>query len=264
MSPAKRRLIITLVTLLLVALVPSAVIAAGGTFTDDDTSAFEADIEWLAGAGVTSGCNPPDFTEFCPNDSVKRGQMAAFMRRFAAFLGAEDGVVSEADSAAEADNAGTVDDKNAIDFQPALFAFASEDNISVSGPETKDVVDASVTTTDLLGCFIGTFERSDILVRASGYIGNLGPTEAAKLHLTANGTEIDGTTRIINGAPNSFAMEWLFKGSGGTEDFALVVDEVTSDSFNVIDAVITVEVVQDTQCEFLVITLDDPAEETTE
>jgi hypothetical protein len=51
------------------------------TFEDDDGSIFEDDIEWLAATGVTKGCNPPDNTQFCPNDFVTRGQMAAFLER---------------------------------------------------------------------------------------------------------------------------------------------------------------------------------------
>jgi hypothetical protein len=52
-----------------------------GTFRDDDGSIFEADIEWLAGEGVTKGCNPPANNRFCPDESVTRAQMAAFLVR---------------------------------------------------------------------------------------------------------------------------------------------------------------------------------------
>jgi hypothetical protein len=65
----------------------------------DDTNTFHDDISWLADAGVTLGCNPPANANFCPEDNVTRGQMSAFMRRFAAYLGAEDGTVSNADDA---------------------------------------------------------------------------------------------------------------------------------------------------------------------
>lgn len=51
------------------------------TFGDDDGSPFEADIERLAAAGITKGCNPPDNDLFCPNAPVTRGQMAAFLNR---------------------------------------------------------------------------------------------------------------------------------------------------------------------------------------
>ncbi len=50
-------------------------------FADDNGSTFETDIEWLAATGVTKGCNPPTNNRFCPEDSVTRGQMAAFLHR---------------------------------------------------------------------------------------------------------------------------------------------------------------------------------------
>jgi type 1 glutamine amidotransferase len=54
---------------------------SSGTFTDDDGSVFEDDIEWLAAQGITLGCNPPANTRFCPNGHVTRGQLAAFLVR---------------------------------------------------------------------------------------------------------------------------------------------------------------------------------------
>ena len=44
-------------------------------------STFAADIGKLATAGITRGCNPPANTEFCPDDPVTRGQLAAFFFR---------------------------------------------------------------------------------------------------------------------------------------------------------------------------------------
>jgi hypothetical protein len=52
-----------------------------GRFADDDGSLFEADIEALAAAGITAGCNPPDNTRFCPDAPVSRGEMAVFLTR---------------------------------------------------------------------------------------------------------------------------------------------------------------------------------------
>lgn len=77
----------------------------GDSFTDDDDSIFEGDIERLAESGVTRGCNPPDNTLFCPDDPVTRGQMAAFLvRAFEYTDGAgsdqfsdDDGLVFESD-----------------------------------------------------------------------------------------------------------------------------------------------------------------------
>lgn len=53
----------------------------GDLFNDDDGSIFETDIDRLATAGVTKGCNPPTNDRFCPTQNVTRGQMAAFLHR---------------------------------------------------------------------------------------------------------------------------------------------------------------------------------------
>ncbi len=55
--------------------------AGSDQFSDDNGSVFEADIERLAEAGVTKGCNPPANDLFCPASPVTRGQMAAFLHR---------------------------------------------------------------------------------------------------------------------------------------------------------------------------------------
>jgi hypothetical protein len=47
-------------------------------FTDDETSTFEADINALAKAGITTGCTA---TTFCPRSNVSREQMAGFLHR---------------------------------------------------------------------------------------------------------------------------------------------------------------------------------------
>lgn len=75
------------------AIVVTAVLAAATTSTvalashrfDDVSSGnvFHEDITWLKESGVTVGCNPPANTEYCPEESVTREQMAAFMRRLA-------------------------------------------------------------------------------------------------------------------------------------------------------------------------------------
>lgn len=47
-------------------------------FGDDDGTTHEADINRLAHAGITKGCTA---TEFCPDRSVLRGEMATFLAR---------------------------------------------------------------------------------------------------------------------------------------------------------------------------------------
>lgn len=50
-------------------------------FTDDDASPHEGDINAIADAGVTFGCNPPANDGFCPDQPVTRAQMASFLVR---------------------------------------------------------------------------------------------------------------------------------------------------------------------------------------
>ncbi|VAW06414.1 hypothetical protein MNBD_ACTINO02-1638 [hydrothermal vent metagenome] len=243
-----RKLLVVLAALLVVSVIPVAVFAASDTFNDDDGSIFEADIEWLAGAGVTAGCNPPDNDSFCPDAGVTRGQMAAFMRRFAQYLGAEDGTVSNAD------NAGQLGGMNRYQFQPALFGFDNGSAV-VAGNGVYEAASASVTTSGPLVCVIGTFSQADILVRASGYTSGVGTGESATFEITANGSGIGETTRSLEENDGSFAMEWLYTSGGGTDTFALRASEGSGDSYTLANAQITVEVIQDTRCEGFIIVL---------
>jgi hypothetical protein len=74
-------------------------------FYDDDDSIFEADIERLAAAGITRGCNPPTNDRYCPDSRVTRGQMAAFLVRALGYTdsGAGDLFVDDDGSVFEAD-----------------------------------------------------------------------------------------------------------------------------------------------------------------
>jgi hypothetical protein len=76
-----RLLALTVAGLLGFATVAVAQLPPGGTFLDDNGSVHEGNIEAIAAADITRGCNPPDNTQFCPDDSVTRGQMAAFLVR---------------------------------------------------------------------------------------------------------------------------------------------------------------------------------------
>ncbi len=65
---------------------PNAIVARfltddSGRFVDDDASVHEDDIAELASRGITTGCNPPESSLFCPDDAVTRAQMASFLIR---------------------------------------------------------------------------------------------------------------------------------------------------------------------------------------
>lgn len=50
-------------------------------FVDDGDTVYEDDINSLAAARITRGCNPPQNDLYCPHDTLSRGQMAAFLVR---------------------------------------------------------------------------------------------------------------------------------------------------------------------------------------
>ncbi|MPZ51759.1 MAG: hypothetical protein GEU79_03330 [Acidimicrobiia bacterium] len=81
--------------LVVVAVVASVLITAplsvwaSHRFNDvGDDNVFHDDIDWLADNGITLGCNPPENTEFCPEEPVTRQEMAAFLHRMASQGGA--------------------------------------------------------------------------------------------------------------------------------------------------------------------------------
>ncbi len=100
-------------------------VSASHQFTDvPDTNVFHDNIGWMSDNGITAGCNPPDFDEYCPKDNVTREQMAAFMQRLA-----EGKVVDAATavSAESADDADMLDGLDANQLSRVAYAVATND-----------------------------------------------------------------------------------------------------------------------------------------
>ena len=75
-----------------------------GAFVDDDSSVFRSDIDWMAGEGITKGCNPPLNDKYCPDAAVTRSQMAAFLVRALDLTDRlDDPFIDDDDSVFEAD-----------------------------------------------------------------------------------------------------------------------------------------------------------------
>jgi len=92
--------IILLVVSTTLLIAPLTAYATTSMFADvPNDHIFVNDINWMKTAGITNGCG--DGTNYCPNDNVTRGQMAAFMHRLATKR-----VV----------NAGTLDGRDSADF----------------------------------------------------------------------------------------------------------------------------------------------------
>ncbi|MPZ52713.1 MAG: bifunctional metallophosphatase/5'-nucleotidase [Acidimicrobiia bacterium] len=80
----RSRLSIILTTAMVASLLMLAALPGGASHQFDDVPddhLFHDDISWLSENGITFGCNPPDNTLYCPDRSVTRGEMAAFLVR---------------------------------------------------------------------------------------------------------------------------------------------------------------------------------------
>ena len=87
-----RRTWTRVILVLVLVVIPTAAAIGSHRFIDVPTNhVFHDDISWLADQGNTRGCNPPANTQFCPDDPVTRGQMAAFMKRFSDTVSAPGG-----------------------------------------------------------------------------------------------------------------------------------------------------------------------------
>src|SRR5689334_10615278 len=64
------RAVATVTLTMLVALVPLSIFAAGPFIDLDPNSPHNDNIEAIRQAGITKGCDPPDFTRYCPKDNV--------------------------------------------------------------------------------------------------------------------------------------------------------------------------------------------------
>ncbi len=82
---------------------PPEPLPTSGFWDVDDSHVFAAHVGWLAEEGVTRGCNAPWNDEFCPDDPVTRGQMAAFLVRALDLPAGEAPFTDTADSGFEAD-----------------------------------------------------------------------------------------------------------------------------------------------------------------
>lgn len=54
---------------------------SGDYFTDDNDSIFENNINRIAEAGITKGCDPPENNHFCPDRGLTRGELATILVR---------------------------------------------------------------------------------------------------------------------------------------------------------------------------------------
>jgi hypothetical protein len=203
------------------ALVPVAAYASH-TFTDvPDTNVFHGDISWLADAGVTLGCNPPDNDQFCPSDTVTREQMAAFLRRLA-----ENQVVDAASVQGVVPSVGLAE----LDWGPITDTTATTlDTITVDVPSAGMIyiqvagnlhINADATSSDAINAYagIGVCTAADTLAAADcGPGSNLAvyyqdPDNADDTIFGANNATPGFSRTILVEAPSAGPMTFYVNG----------------------------------------------------
>lgn len=126
-SDRSRQRLPTTVTIIVTALIvaPATALASHG-FTDVRSGEFfhEA-VDWMKDNDVTVGCNPPNNTEYCPNDFVTRGEMAVFLER----LDTKDVFLRPGEVELEGGDADTLDGKDSSEFLGVTEKAANSDQL---------------------------------------------------------------------------------------------------------------------------------------
>lgn len=84
---AARRLLPIMIVAVLVALIPLTALADFAFLDLDPNSPHNDNIAAIKAAGITKGCDPPAFVQYCPKDFVTREEMASFLARTAGLGG---------------------------------------------------------------------------------------------------------------------------------------------------------------------------------
>lgn len=207
---------------LLIALVPLSILAADFAFLDlNSGSPHNDNIAAIKAAGITKGCNPPAYDNYCPNGLVTREEMASFLARTAGLGG--NPPVANAQTAANASAVGG--------YAPsgiARVAMARKNTETILTPAAAPVLvltlkaptagflhatSTSVASTDSPGpnCRVRHYLRDD---------QNTGPQSAAGTH-HANGVTAELTTAqtyVFTVAPGTrtVTMFAFYEGTCGT------------------------------------------------
>lgn len=115
------------------ACIPAVAFAAGGQFTDDENTFYEASANAIYADGITAGCNATN-TLYCGDQPVTRGQMAVFIAQ-AVGLNGNDGVATlTAGSFRYATPVTRADDVHAVEFMRTAPAGPGTGLIAESAP----------------------------------------------------------------------------------------------------------------------------------
>lgn len=166
---------------------------ASHQFTDvPDSNVFHNAIDWMKDNAITVGCNPPVNDQYCPGDSVTRGQMAAFMKRLSEKEVVNAATAVNATNATNADDADLLDGLDSTELIPILAAQANQTGnlSSAARVETNSVtIDAPVDGV--------------LMISGSVFVNHGGVALSMGLF-----PKVDGTLFLGNAASGWSALKW--------------------------------------------------------
>jgi hypothetical protein len=221
-----RRVRVALMAALLMALVPLVLLAAG-SFTDlDPASPHNANIAAIQAAGITKGCDPPDFTQYCPKDTVTREEMASFLARLGGLGG--NPPVANALTAVSAQTAATAATAGTLGGYPAngLARVARGSTVNKIAAGTFTIVQTVSLTAPAPGFVLVTATAS-----ADAVGGPACGTCLVAYRLARNGSDFS-PVETCNLPPGSqyvgLAITWVFPVAAGEQSFALAASQFPS------------------------------------
>jgi hypothetical protein len=132
-----------------------------GRFVDDDGNPFEAEIEAIAAAGITNGCNPPTNDRFCPDQHVSRAEMAAFLIRS---LGLEGSL---------SPHQGFFPDVPQGSWFAPYVELLFEIGITTGYPDGTYRPEATVSRAEMAAFLVRAFDDPDVLPPANGLFADI-------------------------------------------------------------------------------------------
>ena len=232
-SRRRSRFVAALALVALALLIPLGALAAG-SFTDlNPGSGHNPNIQAIADVGITTGCNPPDFTQYCPNDLVTREQMASFLAR-AAGLGANPPVANAktAQTAANATNATNAQNAAALQGRPANAlsrAAAAQTKSALSGATGGSLNVVNVTITAPGPGYVIVNGATEFVSNACDTANDECRFQAYLTHAGANDTSPSFSVFLGGNGKNErdiASMSWVFPVQAGPQLFTIQVKQL--------------------------------------
>lgn len=121
-----------LLVALLMATAPLSLLAASFTDLPAPDQGHNANINAIAAAGITKGCNPPANDQFCPFDPVTRQEMASFLARLGG-LGSNPPVANAQTAQTVPDNSVTAAKLSAAGVPPGQVLVSGGSGVAWEG-----------------------------------------------------------------------------------------------------------------------------------